>query len=213
MDPPRLLITADDYGYSRRVNDGILVAARAGAIDAVSAMVGREDCEPGPLLSAGVRIGLHLEPAGEDEANEGAVERQAEGFERLFGRPPQHLDGHHHCHADGPLAEAVEELAARLAVPVRAISAEHRERLRELGIDCPERLVGRMSEADPLQPAAVTALLSGGELPPGLTEWVVHPGFADPGLGSAYDAGREEDLTALLELASAPALLAARGLG
>jgi hypothetical protein len=213
MDPPRLLITADDYGYSRRVNDGILVAARAGAIDAVSAMVGRPDCEPEPLLAAGIRIGLHLEPAGEDEAPEGAVERQAESFERLFGRLPGHLDGHHHCHASAPLAEAVEQLATRLGVPVRAISAEHRRRLRERGIDCPERLVGRMAEADPVQPAVVTALLSGGELPPGLTEWAVHPGFADPGLGSAYDAGREEDLTVLLELASAPALLGARGLG
>jgi predicted glycoside hydrolase/deacetylase ChbG (UPF0249 family) len=111
MDPPRLLITADDYGYSRRVNDGILVAARAGAIDAVSAMVGREDCEPEPLLSSGVRIGLHLEPAAEDEAPEGAVERQTESFERLFGRPPGHLDGHHHCHASAPLAGAVEQLA------------------------------------------------------------------------------------------------------
>jgi chitin disaccharide deacetylase len=213
MDPPRLLITADDFGYSRRVNDGILVAARAGAIDAVSAMVGRDDCEPGPLLSSGVRIGLHLEPPGEDEAPEGAVERQVELFERLFGGPPGHLDGHHHCHASAPLAEAVELLATGLAVPVRAISAEHRRRLRERGIDCPDRIVGRMKEEDPVQPAALTALLSGGGLPPGLTEWVVHPGFADPGLGSAYDAGREEDLTVLLALASTPALLAARGLG
>ncbi len=213
MDPPRLLITADDYGYSRRVNDGILVAARAGAIDAVSAMVGRPECEPGPLLAAGVRIGLHLEPPGKDEPPEGAVARQAEVFEHLFGRPPGHLDGHHHCHASAPLAEPAERLAVRQAMPLRAISAEHRERLRRQGIECPDRIVGRMSEEDPVRPAIVPALFSGGELPQGLTEWVVHPGFADPGTGSAYDAGREEDLTVLLELASAPALLAARGLG
>jgi chitin disaccharide deacetylase len=213
MDPPRLLITADDYGYSRRVNDGILVAARAGAIDAVSAMVGRPECEPEALLATGVRVGLHLEPPGEDEAPEGAVARQAERFEELFGRPPGHLDGHHHCHGSAPLAGPAERLAARHGLPVRAISSGHRERLRRQGIECPDRIVGRMSEADPVQPAALTALRSGGALPPGLTEWVVHPGFADPGLRSAYDAGREEDLTVLLELASARALLAARGLG
>lgn len=213
MDPPRLLITADDYGYSRRVNDGILVAARAGAIDAVSAMAGRPECEPESLLATGVRIGLHLEPAGEDEAPEGAVERQAERFEELFRRPPDHLDGHHHCHTSAPLAGPAGRLAARQGLPVRAISAEHRERLGRQGIECPDRIVGRMSEADPVRPAIVAALLSGGELPPGLTEWVVHPGFADPGTGSAYDAGREEDLLILLELASARALLAARGLG
>lgn len=213
MDPPRLLITADDYGYSRRVSDGILVAARAGAIDTVSAMAGRPECDPEPLLAAGVRIGLHLEPPGEEEPPEEAVERQAEEFEHRFGRPPGHLDGHHHCHASAPLAEPAERLAARQGLPLRAISAEHRERLDRQGIERPDRIVGRMSEADPVEPALVTALLSGGELPSGLTEWVVHPGFADPGTGSAYDAGREEDLAVLLELASAPALLAARGLG
>lgn len=208
---PALLITADDYGYSRRINEGILIAARAEAIDAASAMAGRPWCDPGPLFATGVAIGLHLEPAGPGESADAAVERQGRRFERLFGQPPEHIDGHHHCHASAPLAEAAERLADLLGVRVRSVSAEHRDGLRTRGLACPERLVGRMSPQDPVEPAEVTAAAAGGSLPPGLTEWAVHPGLSDPELGSAYDGGREEDLATLLELALNPALLAARG--
>ncbi len=166
---------------------------------------------PGPLLATGVAIGLHLEPAGPGESADAAVERQGRRFERLFGQPPEHIDGHHHCHASAPLAEAAERLADLLGVRVRSVSAEHRDGLRTRGLACPERLVGRMSPQDPVEPAEVTAAAAGGSLPPGLTEWAVHPGLSDPELGSAYDGGREEDLATLLELALNPALLAARG--
>lgn len=209
----RLLITADDYGYSRRVNEGILTAARAAAVDAVSAMAGRAWCDPAPLLETGVAVGLHLEEARPGEGAAEAVRRQAAAFERLFGRAPEHLDGHHHCHASEPLATAAQELASRLGVRVRAVSREHRRALRALGVECPDRLVGRMTVEDPAEPAEVRAALGGKPLPFGLTEWAVHPGLADPELGSSYDGGREEDLELLLELRSEPVLLAARDRG
>src|SRR4051794_88448 len=37
-----LIITADDYGYSPRYDEGIVEAAGAGAVDSVSVMVTRE---------------------------------------------------------------------------------------------------------------------------------------------------------------------------
>ena len=46
----QLIITADDYGYWPSYNEGILAAIEAGAVDAVSAMVEREHCDPRPLL-------------------------------------------------------------------------------------------------------------------------------------------------------------------
>ena len=49
-----------------------------------------------------------------------------------------------------------------------------------------------------------------GELPRGITEWMVHPGHPDPESGSGYDQAREEDLDLLLSLCLLPALKSAR---
>jgi predicted glycoside hydrolase/deacetylase ChbG (UPF0249 family) len=195
MPTARLIVNADDWGYSPLYNAGILEAARAGAIDAVSAMVLRPACEPKPLLECGVEIGLHLE--GTAEAGHQVLE-----FERLFGRPPSHLDGHHHCHAEPPLAAAVEELALQLDVAVRPAGDAHRDRLRGRKIITAERTIGRLSEREPALPPQLISGRREGRLPPGVTEWIVHPGYRDPELRSGYDRGREEDLGLVLELAA-----------
>jgi predicted glycoside hydrolase/deacetylase ChbG (UPF0249 family) len=210
--PARLIITADDWGYSERFNAGILEAVRAEAVDSVGAMVLRPACDPAPLIETGVEVGLHLEvPGGTAEAKLPELpRRQKEMFENVFLRPPAYLDGHLHCHVVAPLAAAVEELALELGVSVRAIDADHRLRLRERGIGCPDRLTGRMGEHEPALPGPIATALQRGELPPGVTEWVVHPGLADAQTGSRYDAGRERDLELLLELARNEVLLAAR---
>ena len=197
-----LIIAADDWGYSDRYNAGILEAARAAAIDAVSAMVLRRACDPDPLIESGVEIGLHVEvpgAAGQTELLE-APWRQADAFERAFGRQPAYLDGHHHCHARPPLATAVEDLALELKVPVRATGEDHRLHLRDRGIAVADRLVGRIDEHEPILPPLIAAALQEGALPPGTTEWVVHPGHVDPTAGSNYDRGREQDLALLIEL-------------
>jgi chitin disaccharide deacetylase len=188
-----LIITADDYGYAREYNRGILRAAAAGAIDAVGAMVGRGSCEPAPLLDAGVEIGLHLELPGEDSV------AQLERFEALFGRPPAFLNGHHHCHARPEVAVAIAGLAAERGLPVRSVDAEHRRMLRAAGVATPDRLIGRM---DPSEPALPSLLAHGGTPPPGVTEWMVHPGHPDPGSGSSFDEAREQDLNLLLRVGS-----------
>jgi predicted glycoside hydrolase/deacetylase ChbG (UPF0249 family) len=189
-----LIITADDYGYAPGYDDGIVEAAQAGAVDAVSAMVTRYAPAPGPLDETCVAIGLHLdlERAGMDE--------QLRAFERLFGRGPAYLDGHHHCHARGAPAVAVADLARARGLPVRSVDARHRRLLRCKGVATPDRLVGRLTESEPALPAEVAALIEGGGNE-GVTEWMTHPGRAAPLPGSSYDAGREEDLRLLLELA------------
>jgi predicted glycoside hydrolase/deacetylase ChbG (UPF0249 family) len=193
MDESRLLISADDYGYAPTYDAGIVEAAAAGAVDAVGAMVLREP-DPGPLLETGVRIGLHLEPLGA-----AALDEQWARFHRLFGRPPAHIDGHKHCHAEpGGTALAVARLARRHRVAVRSVGPRHRRLLRCQGIETCDRLVGRLAESEPALPAEIAAWLDG-DRPDGLTEWMVHPGRA--GGGSSYDRGREEDLELLLGLA------------
>jgi predicted glycoside hydrolase/deacetylase ChbG (UPF0249 family) len=189
---PMLAIHADDYGYAPSYDAGIVEAARAGAIDGASVMALRHP-DPGPLVATGIDLGLHLEasPAPADQAAE---------FERLVGRPPDYIDGHHHVHAAQPLAEPVVRLALRLGVPVRSANARHRAFLRERGVATADRLLGRFRESEPALPPELAAWLSGERSLPGVTEWFVHPGHPSREAGSSYDAGRGEDLALLLEL-------------
>jgi predicted glycoside hydrolase/deacetylase ChbG (UPF0249 family) len=213
-----LIVTADDYGYHPSYDDGILEAAGARAVDAVSAMVTRNGCRPEPLLATGVEIGLHLELPDEDpraagEGGEAAVTALGEQlgrFEKLFGRSAAYLDGHHHCHAGAEVAEALAREAAERSLPVRSITPAHRRLLRGMGVATPDRLVGRLAEREPAVPQELRLAIDGGELPPGITEWMVHPGHADPESSSDYDLGREEDLDLVLGLALRSALPRAR---
>jgi chitin disaccharide deacetylase len=188
-----LVITADDYGYWPSYNEGILAAVEAGAIDAVSAMTEREHCDPAPLLETGVEVGLHIEFEGRWGPRSGAPARnslrvQIDRFVDLFGSWPTYLDGHHHCHARPELATPVMQAAQQMHVPVRSVSVEHRQWLSERGISTCDLLIGRLSTTDPVEPPELRSL------PPGVTEWAVHPGYPDSESGSGYDLARREDL-------------------
>jgi predicted glycoside hydrolase/deacetylase ChbG (UPF0249 family) len=198
-EPPsrQLIITADDYGYWPSYNDGILAAIEAGAVDAVSAMVEREHCDPAPLLETGIEVGLHLEFEGRWGPRSGAPARtalrvQMDRFVDLFGRWPSFLNGHRHCHARPELATPVLQAAQQMGVPVRSVSADHRQWLRERGIATPDLLIGRLKSSEPVEPPELR------ELPPGVTEWFTHPGYPDSESGSGYDLARREDLEVVL---------------
>lgn len=193
----RLIITADDYGYWPSYNEGILASVEAGALDAVSAMVDRPYCDPEPLLESGIEIGLHLEFVGRWGARSGAPARtalrvQLDRFTDLFGRWPSFINGHHHCHARPELATPVFETARQVGVPVRSVSRDHRQWLRERGIATPDLLLGRLESNQPPEPPELRSL------PQGVTEWFTHPGYPDSDSGSEYDIARREDLDTLL---------------
>jgi predicted glycoside hydrolase/deacetylase ChbG (UPF0249 family) len=218
-----LIITADDYGYSPGYDKGIIEAAGADAVDSVSLMVTRGRLDPEPLLETGVEVGLHLElprELSEDErvgargreAALAALREQIERFASAIGRPPAYLDGHRHCHAHAGLASAMAREAARRGLPMRSVDSAHRRILRREGVATADRLVGRYSE-EPVGalPAELEPVAEGeGDLPPGVTEWMTHPGHSDPGSGSGYDRAREEDLDLLLSLSLVPGLRRAR---
>lgn len=188
-----LTITADDFGLHPSYDRGILEAAAAGAIDAAGVMVLRAMERLGALLESRLAIGLHLEAKG-GELSEGEALAQLERFEQLAARPPDYLDGHHHCHAAPAVASAVAAIAADLGVPVRSVDDAHRRILRAAGVPTPDLLVGRYEECEPVIPAELLD-------PPRSArriEWIVHPGYPDPDSGSDYDAGRGEDLDAVL---------------
>jgi predicted glycoside hydrolase/deacetylase ChbG (UPF0249 family) len=191
-----LVITADDYGYWPSYNDGILEAIEMGAIDSVSAMVEREYCEAEPLVETGVEIGLHIDFEARWGPRSGAPARtslrvQLERFGDIFGRWPAFLNGHHHCHARPELATPVFQTAQQIDAPVRSVNPDHRQWLRERGIDTPDVLIGRTESKQPAEPRELK------NLAPGVTEWVTHPGHPDKESGSSYDKARQEDLALL----------------
>jgi predicted glycoside hydrolase/deacetylase ChbG (UPF0249 family) len=201
--PPILIITADDLGLSAAYDRGIVEAAAAGAIDAAGAMVRRQPRpqDLGALAQLGVATGLHLE-AERGLLDRGSILRQLEEFERLAGRPPDYLDGHHHCHAVAEIAEEVAAIAAGLDLPVRSISAEHRGLLRAAGVRTPDLLIGRYDEQEVVLPPELS------QPPRGVRsiEWMVHPGHPDASSRSGYDRGRGEDLRVLLGFEPPPGL-------
>ena len=144
---PGLYIIADDYGLGEDHDRVMRALLAAGAIDGVSVLV--ETCTPESArrlvtsVAPGQRIGLHFNltltspgrPArpsrtmllaraalgiGTEQART-VLERQWSAFVDLFERPPDHLDGHEHCHAFPGIRRIVVERARRARVPVRSM--------------------------------------------------------------------------------------------
>lgn len=202
------MITADDYGCRPAYDEGILTAARVGAVDSVSAFALRSALGPEPLLETGVEIGLHLELGAEgDSARADATERAAAAaaiaeqygaFAQRFRQPPAYLDGHRHGHARDGLGIVLSDFAVAHDLPVRSIGERHRRLLRCRGVPTPDLLIGRTHESEPPLPAELAAGADAIAALPPVVEWMTHPGRRDPEARSRYDRGREVDLELLL---------------
>ncbi len=203
-----LIITADDYGYRRSYDEGIVEAAAAAAIDAVSAFATRGALGAGPLIETGVEIGLHLDLGADATAPRArpadraaaarALRDQFAAFTQAYGREPAYIDGHHHGHARDGLGVVVSDFAVEAGLPVRSINPRHRRLLRCRGAATNDLLIGRLSEDQPVLPPELGSWGEQDLVTDAVVEWMVHPGRPDPSSESSYDAGRGEDLRLLL---------------
>jgi predicted glycoside hydrolase/deacetylase ChbG (UPF0249 family) len=126
------------------------------------------------------------------------VEAQVEAFARRFGRPPTHLDSHHHVHRLRQVGEAVLAVALAAGLPLRSQDAGFREGLRRHGARTPDHFVG----GDGAEPYWTTSRLLDvlARLPVGTTELMCHPGHFDEALAySRYGRQRETELAALCD--------------
>lgn len=124
------------------------------------------------------------------------VEHQLDLFLDLVGRPPTHLDSHHHSHRVPVVLEALVELARRHGLPVRNSSPVIERRLREAGVVTTDAFVERFFGADTGLDTLVSVL---DELGPGATELMCHPARVDDELraDSTYTDARERELATL----------------
>ncbi len=153
------------------------------------------------LLDAGgrfIRDRERLAHAGEPGEIREELQAQARRFEQALGRRPSHLDSHYHVHRHPAVFEAALELAASLAVPLRALDAAMARRIRRHGVRCADGAEGDVGAEAYWSAARLTAFLRG--LPEGTTELVAHPGYWDPALAiSSYGRQREDELRALCD--------------
>jgi chitin disaccharide deacetylase len=222
----RLIVNADDFGLTRGVSEGILAAHRHGIVTSTTALV-TGPIAPALVArakDAGLGVGLHVNftlgrpltagaslvddagrfvrdarrAAARARAREVDAElaAQIERFAALFGRRPTHLDTHHHVGLLPPVRESVLAAALRLGVPVRSQDGAARARARTAGLRTPDHFFGESGPDAYWTPARTLAHLRA--LPPGVSEFMAHPGRFDDDLAySRYARQREIELIGL----------------
>ena len=211
MTPLRkLIVNADDLGYTPATNDGIFHAHQHGIVTSASLMVRPAAAREAAQRAAEIGftdLGLHLDLGewtrrnGEwvalydvvDPADADAVaaecERQVARFQDLTGRNPTHLDSHQHVHRQEPVRSIALAIAERLSVPLRHFSSHVTYRGDFYGQS------GR-GEAAPelLTEAALLAILR--DTPDATIEIGCHPGW-DPNLETMYCQERLREVEVL----------------
>jgi chitin disaccharide deacetylase len=206
-----LIVNADDFGRSPGVNRGVIRAHEQGVVTSASLMVRWPHAEgaAGYARRGSLGVGLHLDlgeweyrdetwraryPVLPEESAEAValeLTRQLERFERLIGRPPDHLDSHQHVHRDEPVRGSVIALGERLGIPVRETSPD---------ITYSGAFYGQGGKGMPVPEAitveALVAVIEG--LPPGITELACHPA-ATSDHDSTYGAERLQELQTLCD--------------
>jgi predicted glycoside hydrolase/deacetylase ChbG (UPF0249 family) len=124
------------------------------------------------------------------------VEAQVRRFESTLKRRPTHLDTHHHVGLHSPVREVVLEVARALGVAVRSQDADARARARTARLKTPDHFFGESG------PDAYWSVERTGrhlrELPPGVSEFMCHPGWFDADLSySRYGRQREVEMIGL----------------
>jgi predicted glycoside hydrolase/deacetylase ChbG (UPF0249 family) len=217
--PRYLIVNADDFGLTRGINRGIIEAAERGILTSASLMVrypaaaeAASYCRRDPALSLGLHVELgewifqhgewvlsyEVVPADDAQKVKAEIEQQLAEFERLAGRPPDHLDSHQHVHRNEPVRSIMLAMAKRLSVPLRECSRE---------VHFCGDFYGQTGEGEPLPGTLTTEILAKilEKLPEGTSELGCHPGYAE-GLESVYRLEREEELRVLCDPALREAL-------
>jgi chitin disaccharide deacetylase len=229
-----LIVNADDFGLTRGVSAGILAAHRHGIVTSTTVLVTADPdrAQLAAARDAGLGLGLHvnftlgrpltrgrslvdgggafIRDARRAAAGAAApevraeVEAQIERFDKLVGRLPTHLDTHHHVGLYAPVREVVLGVARTLGLAVRSQDEAARARARGAGLRTTDHFFGE-SGPDAYWSAART-LGHLRALPPGVSEFMCHPGRFDDDLGySRYGRQREVEMIGL----GAPAARAA----
>jgi predicted glycoside hydrolase/deacetylase ChbG (UPF0249 family) len=221
-----LIVNADDFGLTRGVSAGILAAHRHGIVTSTTVLV-TADIDRRQLDEAravGLGLGLHfnltlgapltrgrslvdgggrfvrdpLRAAAAAGARDVRAEAEAQiaRFEKLVGRPPTHLDSHHHVGLYPPVRDVVLDVARAHGLPVRSQDGAARMRARSAGLRTTDHFFGEAGPGAYWSAARTLGALRA--LPPGVSEFMAHPGRFDDDLSySRFGRQREIELAGL----------------
>jgi len=126
------------------------------------------------------------------------LEAQIALFEKMAGKPPTHLDSHHHSALHISIQPVFAAVAGERKLPVRASSTRARLQLQEAGIRVPDYFIESFfgSGANAANLRFVLA-----HLRDGVSELMCHPGHPDEALlqSSSYAQEREQEIMALCD--------------
>ncbi|HEV8717409.1 MAG TPA: ChbG/HpnK family deacetylase [Candidatus Binatia bacterium] len=202
-----LIINADDFGYAQGVNRGIIAAHEQGVVLSTSLMVDAPCAAEAAALARqypGLGVGLHFVATNtngpivdlfDGAAIEKEFHRQYQRCCDLVGRPPTHLDSHHHVHLRRELKSFFIDWAAEHRLPLRGLGPIHYN----------GGFYGQWYD-EQWHPHPAPELISADNLAQilcalreGITELACHPGYVSPDLDCLYAVERERELTTLLD--------------
>jgi predicted glycoside hydrolase/deacetylase ChbG (UPF0249 family) len=202
-----LIVNADDFGYTRGINQGILAAHIQGFILSASLIVDAPCAAEAASLARkypNLGVGLHFAATNEHTVLfdlsdltlvRDELDRQYQRFYQLLGDAPTHLDSHHHIH----LREQLKPLFL-------AWADAHGLVLRGLGqVYYNGKFYGQWYDENwhpHLAPEYISLeclekILR--SLPDGVTELACHPGYVTHDLDSPYRVERAIELATLLD--------------
>jgi predicted glycoside hydrolase/deacetylase ChbG (UPF0249 family) len=199
-----VIFNADDFGYSRGINRGIVEAHDAGVVTAATLVVNGRAAEEAALLARarpGLSVGLHVNFTNEAQrlvdledrdACRAELRAQYARFLELVGRKPTHLDSHQHVHRHHMRRGLFEELADEQALPLR-----DRPPVVFKGGFYGQWTYG-VFEPEKVSFEALERILRN-EIGEGIFEMSCHPGYRDPALEAVYHDEREHELRTLTD--------------
>jgi predicted glycoside hydrolase/deacetylase ChbG (UPF0249 family) len=206
-----LVVNADDFGYSRSVNRGVIEAHERGIVTSASLMVDRPGAEDAAAYSdhrSELGLGLHIElrrwrvsriprrgaalrASRLARSATAELRRQLERFRALVGRDPSHLDAHYNRHLAPDVQPYFEALAHELGVTLRRVDRRIAFRGEFYGQDGRGR-----PDPDAITPDALLRLVE--SIDQTITDLACHPGFTDD-LDDWYRTEREQEVRALCD--------------
>jgi chitin disaccharide deacetylase len=198
------IFNADDFGYSRGINRGIVRAHEGGVVTsttlvangfatAEAARLGREI----PSLSVGLHVNFTNEAQcfvdlEDPKAIRTELRAQFERYLDLMGGLPTHVDSHQHIHRDRRVRPHFEELADEFRLPLR-----DRPPVVFKGGFYSQWEYG-VSDRTKVSLEALERILRR-ELTHGIYEISCHPGYVDPEFECVYHQDREWELETLCD--------------
>lgn len=194
----KVIINADDFGYSKSINRGILDAVKNGVVSSTSVMVygkaASEAVQLRDIENISVGLHLHMEETLPDPQEE--FDKQVKMFVELLGRKPDHIDVHKPRSSDmEQITPLLQKYSKENKTPVRELG--HAKSIKDFfGINTKNE-----NGIDPERVSVENLLRILDGLDEGVSEIMTHVGYSDDELRgmSSYNDTRELELKTITD--------------